>query len=57
MWYALTPDRKTKNLYAVDVYLDDFILVLQGGHYERQQMTQHLFANIRNIFWPNATSD
>ena len=56
-WNTLTPYQKSNALTCVDVYLDEFILVLQGGQTECQQMTHHLFATINNIFRPNMPPD
>ena len=37
----------------IDVYLDDFILVVQVGSRERRQMIWHLFHQIDRVFRPN----
>ena len=37
----------------VDVYLDDFISIVQGGPKERRQLLWQLFHNIDRVFFPN----
>ena len=41
----------------VDVYLDGFISVVQGGPRERGQMIRHLFHQIDQVFCPNKEED
>ena len=41
----------------IDVYLDEFILVIQVGPRERSQMLRHLFHQIDRGFCPNKEVD
>ena len=41
----------------VDVYLDDFISVIQGGSKEWHQMIRHLFRTIDRVFHPKAEAE
>ena len=52
-WEALSPHAQATALAHVEVYLDDFIGITQGGAKERRQMTRHLFRNIDELFRPN----
>ena len=54
IWDALPPYRQYKSLACANVYLDDFILLLQGGNSKRQKMTRHLFVTINKILCTNA---
>ena len=51
-WEALSLHARATALLHVEVYLDDFIGITQGGPTDRQQMTQHLFRAIDEIFRP-----
>ena len=52
-WEALSPHAWATYVAHVKVYLDDFILIVQGGTDERRQMTRHLFCAINELFLPN----
>ena len=52
-WEALSLHTRATALAHVEVYLDDFISITQGGPTERRQMTRHLFRTIDEIFRPN----
>ena len=41
----------------IDVYLDDFISVVQGGPKERRQLLRHQFQKIDRVFRPNKATD
>ena len=41
----------------VNVYLDDFISIVQGGPRERCQMLRHLFHKSDQVFFPNEEGD
>ena len=45
-WEALSPHARATSLAHVEVYLDDFIGIIQGGEKEKRQMTRHLFRAI-----------
>ena len=45
------------DLAQVEVYLDDFISIYQGGPTERRQMLRHLFRSINTVFWKNVATD
>ena len=45
-WEALSSHARATALAHVEVYLDDFISITQGGKTERQQMMRHLFRAI-----------
>ena len=44
-------------LAYVEVYLDDFIDIVQGGPTERRKITRHLIHTIDNLFRPNDKDD
>ena len=52
-WKAPSPHARATALGHVEVYLDDFIGITQGGPTERRKMTRHLFRTIDEIFRPN----
>ena len=56
-WEALYPHTQAISLAQVEVYLDDFIGILQGGPDERRQMTRHLLRAIGKLFLPNTKDD
>ena len=56
-WEALSPHARATALSHVEVYLNDFIGITQGGPTERIQMTQHLFRAIEELFRPNNKDD
>ena len=56
-WEALSPHARATALAHVEVYLDDFISITQGGPTERRQMTRHLFRSIDELFCPNNKDD
>ena len=49
-WEALSPHAQDTALAHVEVYLNDFIGITQGGAKERRQMTRHLFRTIDELF-------
>ena len=56
-WEALSPHAQATDPAHVEVYLNDFIGIFQGGPTKRRQMTQHLFHAIDDIFQPNKKDD
>ena len=56
-WESLSPHARDTSLAHVNIYLDDFIGIVQGGLDERQQMMRHLFRAIKKIFRPNTKDD
>ena len=56
-WEALSPHARATALAHVEVCLDDFIGITQGGAKERRQMTRYLFRNIDELFRPNNKDD
>ena len=56
-WEALSPHARATTLARIEVYLDDFISITQGGETERRQMTRHLFHAVDQLFWPNNKDD
>ena len=52
-WEHLVAEQRSARKANVDVYLDDFISVVQGGPRERRQMLRHLFHQIEQVFRPN----
>ena len=56
-WEALSLDARATALAHVEVYLDDFIGITQGGAKERRQMTRNLFRAINELFRPNDKND
>ena len=41
----------------LDVYLDDFDSIIQGGPKEKRQMLRNLFIQIEQLFRPNKVTD
>ena len=41
----------------VNIYLEDFISVVQGGPREMRQMLRHVFHKIYRVFRPNKEAD
>ena len=57
-WESLPVEHRSAATANVDVYLDDFISVFQGGIRERiYQMLRHLFHQIECVFRPNKEAD
>ena len=56
-WEALFPHERATDLSHVEVYLNDFIGITQGGATERQQMTRLLFRALNKLFCPNNKDD
>ena len=56
-WEALYPHARATALAHIEVYLNDFIGITQGGAKERPQMTRHLFRAIDELFRPNDKDD
>ena len=56
-WESLPVEHRSAATANVDVYLDDFISVLQGRPRERCQMLRHLFHQIECVFRPNKEAD
>ena len=52
-WEALSPHARATALAYVEVYLNDFIGITQGGATDRRHMTRHLFCAINELFRPN----
>ena len=56
-WRDLPTRAHQAALSHVEVYLDDFIGVVQGVPEEHKQMTWHLFSSIDYLFRPNNPLD
>ena len=56
-WRDLPTRAYQAALAHVEVYLDKFIGVVQGGPYEWKNMTHQLFRSINNLFQPNGQLD
>ena len=56
-WEKLPVEQCLDAIENVDVYLDDFIYVVQGGPKERRQLLQHIFHQINRVFCPNEEAD
>ena len=56
-WYMISCIQQLSATEAMDVYMDDFISLIQGGAMERIQMLRHLFHTINRIFYPNEPAD
>ena len=56
-WETLSPHAQATTLAHVEVSLDDFIGITQGGPTERRQMTRHLFRALNKLFRPNNKDD
>ena len=52
-WEHLPSEQRATANANVDVYLDDFISVVQRGPKERRQMLRHLFHQINRVLRPN----
>ena len=52
-WEVLSPHARATVLAHVEVYLDAFIGITQGGATERRQMTRNIFRAIDELFRPN----
>ena len=52
-WIKLPPELRRAALAHIEVYLDDFLGVIQGGPVEQTHMTHHLFRFIDELFRPN----
>ena len=56
-WEDLSPHAQATALSHVEVCLNYFIGITQGGPKERRQMTRHLFHTIDELFHPNNKDD
>ena len=56
-WESLPAKQRASATENVDVYLDDFISVVQGGPRDRCQILWHLFNQIDRVFRPNKDAD
>ena len=56
-WEHLPEEKRSAAKANVDVYLNDFISVFQGGPRERHQMLRHLFHQIDRVLRPNEEAD
>ena len=56
-WEHLPPNQRAAAEANVDVYLDNFISVVQGGPRYRRQMLRHVFHQIDRVFRPNEEAD
>ena len=57
IWENLPAEQHSAARANIDVYLGDFISVVQGGPRERRQMLRHLFQKIDWVFCSNKESD
>ena len=51
-WEQLLSEQRSAITANVDIYLDDFISVVQGGPKKRSQMIWHLFSQIDKVLRP-----
>ena len=51
-WEALSLHVRATSLAPVEVYIDEFIRIVQGGPTEQRQITRHLFRAINDLFQP-----
>ena len=56
-WGNLPAEHHSAEKSNVNVYLDDFISVVQGGPRERPQMLRHLFHQIDRVFRTNEEAE
>ena len=56
-WERNSPQQRSATVAKVDVYLDDFVSVVQGGPTERRKMSRHIFPSIDRVFRPNNKGD
>ena len=56
-WEDFPAEQRSNAKSNVDVYLNDFISVVQEGPRERHQMLCHLFNQIDRLFRPNEDAD
>ena len=56
-WDSLPEEQRSAANANIDVYLDNFISVVQGGTRERCQMLQQLFHQIDRVFCPSEDAD
>ena len=56
-WGQLPEEQHLATTANINVYMDDFISVIQGGPKERHQMLRNLFHKIDGIFYPNEEAD
>ena len=57
IWEHLPAEQRYAARANVDVYLEGFISVIQGGPRERCQILWHLFHQINRVFFPNKEAD
>ena len=57
IWEHLPAEQRYAARANIDVYLDDFISVIQGAPMERCQILWHLFHQINRVFCPNKEAD
>ena len=53
----LPTDKRSAATENVNIYLDDFILVVQGGPRDRRQVLWHLFHQTDGVIWHNKEAD
>ena len=56
-WATLYIKQRADAITCANVYLDDFISILQGGPQEQTQMTRHIFTMVDKVFRPNTPED
>ena len=56
-WEQLLAEQRSAATENIDVYLDDFIYIFQGGSKERPQMLQKIFSKIDRVFCPNKAAE
>ena len=56
-WEKLPAEQCLAATASVDIYLDDFIFVVQGGPTETCPIIRHLFSQIDKAFRPNETTN
>ena len=52
-WGLLTPQVQVAAIAHVEVYIDDFIVVVQGGPTKSTHIMRHLLQSIHELFRPN----
>ena len=56
-WASLPVEQRSAATENVNIYLDNFISVVQGGTRERCQMLRHLFYQIDQVFFPKEEAE
>ena len=55
MWLNFSLQAQSEALDHVEVYLDEFIVIVQGLQYDHTHMTRNMFQAVNILFQPNDT--